>query len=227
MPTTLPTPHPPPTPAPASRPGTRVTRRRAETRRRLLDAAFGAFAELGVGRVRVEDVCERAGYTRGAFYSNFDSLDELFFVLYQERAATITEQVTVALAREQRPARRDLVARVVAALSFDRSWSLVVAEFTLYAARRPALSAQLAERRDAVQIALAGVVDDAVDRGHLPASMRSADGLAAAILTIYHGVNGEMLTHGDEARARAWLTDLLAVLVGVPGRDVGVVTSGS
>ncbi len=199
---------------PDTRSGGRVTRRRAETRRRLLDAAFDAFAELGVGRVRVEDVCERAHYTRGAFYSNFDSLDELFFALYQERATAITEQVTVALACEERPARRDLVDRVVAALSFDRAWSLVVAEFTLYAARRPALCAQLAERRDAVQEALARVVDDAVERGHLPVSMRSADGLAAAILTIYHGVSGEMLIHRDEARARAWLADLLAVLVG-------------
>ena len=164
--------------------------------------------------MRVEDVCERARYTRGAFYSNFDSLDELFFVLYQERAAAMTAEVTAALASEERPARGDVVARVVAALSFDRSWSLVVAEFTLYAARRPALSAQLAERRDAVQVALARVVDRAVERGHLPASMRSADGLAAAILTIYHGVSGEMLIHRDEARARAWLTDLLSVLVG-------------
>ncbi len=209
---------PPPSslsPAPPSREsGPRVTRRRAETRRRLLAAAFDAFAELGVGRVRVEDVCERARYTRGAFYSNFDSLDELFFVLYQERAAAMTAEVTAALASEERPARGDVVARVVAALSFDRSWSLVVAEFTLYAARRPALSAQLAERRDAVQVALARVVDRAVERGHLPASMRSADGLAAAILTIYHGVSGEMLIHRDEARARAWLTDLLSVLVG-------------
>ncbi|MGC8510405.1 MAG: TetR/AcrR family transcriptional regulator [Acidimicrobiales bacterium] len=213
---TTPSPPPTPPPTPASQPGVRVTRRRAQTRRRLLDAAFDAFAELGVGRVRVEDVCERARYTRGAFYSNFDSLDDLFFALYQERAAAITEQVTTALAREERTARRDLVARVVAALSFDRSWSLVVAEFTLYAARRPALSAQLAERRDVVQIALARVVDDAVDRGHLPASMRSADGFAAAILTIYHGVSGEMLIHGDEARARAWLADLLTALVNSP-----------
>ena len=206
---------PPSPPAPSSdEPSGRVTRRRAETRRRLLDAAFDAFAELGVGRVRVEDVCARAHYTRGAFYSNFDSLDELFFVLYHERATAITEQVTGALAREEWPVSRDLVTRVVSALSFDRSWSLVVAEFTLYAARRPALCAQLAERRDAVQVALARVVEDAVERGHLPASMRSADGFAAAILTLYHGVSGEMLIHQDEARARAWLADLLAVLVG-------------
>ena len=55
----------------------RVTKRRAETRQRLLDAALLVFAEDGFGRVSVEDVCERAGYTRGAFYSNFSSLDEV------------------------------------------------------------------------------------------------------------------------------------------------------
>jgi AcrR family transcriptional regulator len=47
---------------------TRVTRRRAETRARLLDAAFGVFATRGFGRASIEEVCEAAGYTRGAFY---------------------------------------------------------------------------------------------------------------------------------------------------------------
>ncbi len=39
----------------------RVTKRRAETRQRLLDAAGDVFAEEGFGRSTVEQVCERAG----------------------------------------------------------------------------------------------------------------------------------------------------------------------
>src|SRR4051812_43485372 len=48
----------------------RVTKRRAETRARLLAAAFRVFAAKGYGPARIDDVCAEAGYTRGAFYSN-------------------------------------------------------------------------------------------------------------------------------------------------------------
>jgi AcrR family transcriptional regulator len=75
----------------------RVTKRRAQTRARLLDAAFRVFAAKGFGAARIDDVCAAAGYTRGAFYSNFATLDELFFALYDERAAIIAAQVAEAL----------------------------------------------------------------------------------------------------------------------------------
>ncbi len=65
-----------PTPGPG--PG-RVTGRRGRTRDRLLDAAVEVFAERGVGAATVELICERAGYTRGAFYSNFSTKEELLF----------------------------------------------------------------------------------------------------------------------------------------------------
>ncbi len=51
--------------------------RRQATRQRLLDAAVELFGERGVLGASVEEICERAGFTRGAFYSNFDSKDEL------------------------------------------------------------------------------------------------------------------------------------------------------
>ncbi|MCR2213538.1 TetR/AcrR family transcriptional regulator, partial [Salmonella enterica] len=47
----------------------------------LLEAAAQVFAEAGLDGASVEAVCERAGFTRGAFYSNFESKDELFLML--------------------------------------------------------------------------------------------------------------------------------------------------
>ncbi len=51
--------------------------RRRATRERLMDAAVELFGERGVLGSSVEEICERAGFTRGAFYSNFESKDEL------------------------------------------------------------------------------------------------------------------------------------------------------
>jgi AcrR family transcriptional regulator len=57
------------------------SQRREQTRARLLDAAHEVFSEVGMDAASVEAICERAGFTRGAFYSNFESKDELFLAL--------------------------------------------------------------------------------------------------------------------------------------------------
>jgi AcrR family transcriptional regulator len=65
----------------------RLTRaeQRAKTRAALLEAAGRVFVERGFAGTSVEAIAAAAGYTRGAFYSNFDSKEELFAELLQEQ----------------------------------------------------------------------------------------------------------------------------------------------
>lgn len=65
----------------------RLTRKeqQAETRRRLLDAAERVFLRRGLQGSSVEEISAEAGFTRGAFYSNFKSKDELFVELLHVR----------------------------------------------------------------------------------------------------------------------------------------------
>ena len=73
--------------AQAPHPRPRLTRaeQQAATRAALIDAAAQVFAERGFTGASVEAIAARAGYTRGAFYSNFESKEELFAELLQER----------------------------------------------------------------------------------------------------------------------------------------------
>jgi AcrR family transcriptional regulator len=48
------------------------------TQQRLLDAAQKVFAKKGFDGASVEDIAAAAGYTRGAFYSNFAGKNDLF-----------------------------------------------------------------------------------------------------------------------------------------------------
>lgn len=61
----------------------RLTRaqRKDQTRERLLEAARKMFVEKGLAATSVEDIAETAGYTRGAFYSNFGGKAELLIEL--------------------------------------------------------------------------------------------------------------------------------------------------
>jgi AcrR family transcriptional regulator len=65
----------------------RLTRKQkqAETRTRLLDAAERVFLRRGLQGSSVEEIAAEAGFTRGAFYSNFKNKDELFVELLQDR----------------------------------------------------------------------------------------------------------------------------------------------
>jgi AcrR family transcriptional regulator len=61
------------------------TEQQARTRAALLDAGGRVFVERGFLGSSVEAIAAEAGFTRGAFYSNFRSKEELFAELLQER----------------------------------------------------------------------------------------------------------------------------------------------
>ncbi|MGW3110961.1 TetR/AcrR family transcriptional regulator [Streptomyces sp. NPDC001091] len=199
----------------------RVTRRRARTRADLLAAAFAVFAAKGFGRVSIEEVCEAAGYSRGAFYSNFATLDELFFALYQERADLIAGQVADALAQEG-PAL-DVAAsvdRVAEVLLLDVDWLLVKTDFLVHAARDPAVAEALLDHRARLREAVA----DRLLRAHGPTEPPGgidATATARAFVAAYDGVTVQLLLDKDVDAARSWLKQLLTALLtgsGTPER---------
>lgn len=61
----------------------RLTREdsRERTTQRLLAAARKLIAKRGLSATTLDDIAEEAGYTRGAFYSNFSSKGDLFIEL--------------------------------------------------------------------------------------------------------------------------------------------------
>lgn len=138
--------------------GRRSTRRRAETRRRLIAAAYEVFTEHSIRDAPIEVICERAGFTRGAFYSNFTDKEDLFLAMYPEQMRLRLERLRAAVETSVRPAAGSSPEALTAALAqaslhflralaADRDWFLLTAEFRAQALRRPELRA----RADAVQ----------------------------------------------------------------------------
>lgn len=60
-------------------------RSRGDTRQRLLDSALAVFARNGYERATVDEVVREAGFSKGAFYVHFESKEDLFWELLQER----------------------------------------------------------------------------------------------------------------------------------------------
>lgn len=124
-----------------------VSRRRRHTRERLLDAAFDLFADEGVDATSIEAVCERAGFTRGAFYSNFESKYALLIALAAREHSRRLHELRGALdvAQAECSGRQgidlDTISRFLEILleriSDDRRWRVISAELTLLAMRQP------------------------------------------------------------------------------------------
>lgn len=123
---------------------TELTARRAATRERLVDAAVVVFAEKGVLGAAVEEICDVAGFTRGAFYSNFTSKDDLCVALLQrnyELQMAALDQAIAGIDAAPTGNLDDLIARTLdmffAAQPEGRHWVLASQELRLHAARSP------------------------------------------------------------------------------------------
>src|SRR5689334_4241131 len=106
-----------------SKPKTR-SEKQAETRAALLHAASELFARHGLEGASVEDVAAAAGYTKGAFYSNFASKEELFLVMLDEKFAEHVERLDQHLAGtgDANEEARDAAVGFLSAVQSDPAW---------------------------------------------------------------------------------------------------------
>lgn len=169
-----------------------TSRRREATRQKLLDAAAQVFAEEGLDAASVEAICERAGFTRGAFYSNFETKDELFLELAGRVARARVDSVRQRVARlEAHGGLEDvatdalaIVEQVLDVSGDDRLAVLLMSEIRIHALRDPQLGAaylaQDAEMRESVAQIIADIAEAKQLRFRLP-----ADQVARLMLTVW------------------------------------------
>lgn len=175
------------------------TRRRPRTVAALLDGALHAFAERGFDGASIGYICERAGLTTGAFYSNFASKQELFFALLDARAGAVLARFEELTGRvESQPELLEELLREAVEPEQDAEvWTLVSLEFRLFAMRHPDAAQELLghELRSRERIA------ELLGRALRAAGRRptiGADELARLVIAVYAGLS---LRHGSRPDA--------------------------
>ena len=137
---------------------------RERTRQRVRQAALELFVEQGFGVTSVEAIVARAGYTRGAFYSNFADKEELFLELVMDKLEGHIESATAVVDRSS-PDRLLTDLRAWSQQQHDPDWVVLLAELRAHALRRPGVRQGLAEHdrreREAYAIAIDALFDDA------------------------------------------------------------------
>ncbi|MHB8241927.1 MAG: TetR/AcrR family transcriptional regulator [Solirubrobacteraceae bacterium] len=117
----------------------RLTRdqQRQQTRERLLSSALEVFEARGYDESSLEEIAERAGYTRKAVYSNFSGKSELLLELVERRFKSHIERIEAVLDEEGSTERKtiDVGSMFADYLGEERAWGRLFHEFSSVASR--------------------------------------------------------------------------------------------
>jgi AcrR family transcriptional regulator len=186
--------------------------RREQTRQELVSAAEACFVSRGFHASSVDEVAERAGYTKGAVYSNFAAKEDLFFAVYERRVEQVLTEVVPGLRQAGAEHAFDWFATgAIERRDRDDGWLAVFFEFWAHTLRHPELCDRFAAIHARFLEPLAeGVHVLAADRGlALPADL-TADQVVLAWNAMEVGLGLERLTQpqavdGAVARRMGWL----------------------
>ncbi|WP_161632160.1 TetR/AcrR family transcriptional regulator [Nakamurella lactea] len=193
---------------------------RTEVHQRILEAAAEVFAESGFGAASLTAIAQRAGFTKGAVYSNFASKQDLFTALLVEHASATTEAALSTLTAEiAGPDYGSLAERAGRVLADEvirgGPWPVLLAELAVRATRDPEARAAYVEVRQR----RAQVLADAL---HAQASALGVEGadVERAAFALQGMLNGLMLEHAadpdssDHQRMADALGALVSALIG-------------
>lgn len=177
----------------------RLTRRESQqaTRTRLIDAAEKFFVRYGFDASPVERIAEAAGFSRGAFYSNFRDKDELFIAVLNRRRRAIFDALAEVFRREPDIAKRLLAVRDwYAHQGQQKQWTVLETEFTLRAIRNRAVRARLAAlRRQELETYASLIAQHFLESGIRP--IERPETIALSLMAIVQGLGTLSLVETD------------------------------
>lgn len=120
-----------------------------ETANKLIDATRQIVVSQGIEGCSLEKICSKAGFTRGAFYSNFSTKDELFEALAEDEYARLIDGLTETVEgwRQQDPSEatmEKLLDEVLQVLQLDRDFYVLHSELLNRSVRDPKWGMRLA-----------------------------------------------------------------------------------
>jgi AcrR family transcriptional regulator len=177
-------------------------------REQVLTAARKVFSESGYAKASLDAIAERAGFSKGVVYSQFDSKADLFLVLLERR---IEERAAENLAAVQQEDPRSALAALVRVSDRgtreERHWQRALIEFRAQASYDRALTRRYATLHERTIEQLTDLLADLSARAGVHPGVPPRT-LAEFFLALGNGVTLERTTS-----ARALPTEELIVLV--------------
>jgi AcrR family transcriptional regulator len=161
----------------------------AQTRARLIETAQQLFVTNGYGGTSIRDIADRAGYSQGAFYSNFASKEELLLELLRGHMEAEAAQLSKVMDSDGRSPEQIFgeLESWAATLNHDAGWCMLSIELQLHANRSPTFATKYQAVWDAHRAGLGRVVGKLfATLGRTPPA--EPEQLAAAFMALAHGL---------------------------------------
>lgn len=191
---------------------------RRDSRQELIDVAIDIIQNHGIDALRIDDVCERVGVSKGSLYWHFadrdglvrEALLEQLYRMGDEQLSVLTEAVDTAATRDE------YLLRIAGAFvdPFDAAqvearWQRL--EMIAATRRDPKLSAIMDEVQQRHHRYLTDVMQKACERGILRTDVDPV-AIAAMVAAIGLGSNVLSLLGDDGPTPGAWQATLLVVI---------------
>lgn len=188
----------------------------ARTRAALLDAAEALIVEHSIPALSLRAVCTRAGYTQGAFYSNFADREELLLEVMErnlEQKAASLEQMLATCGDAGLDGTLACILNWLDTIHHRGEWARIAMELRLHAARDAAFSSKLAAAQARIDQRFGAHIAGVAKRFGLKPVL-PAEQIAQALLLLWQALAlqpaGEGLRKGP--REVAFYTCLRALL---------------
>jgi AcrR family transcriptional regulator len=114
----------------------------ARTRNLLIDAARNEIVKQGFALASVRDIAEAAGFSQGAFYSNFPDKEAILLELVQRHQSEERAKIEAALNSAQGDAATAMagIEKWAATINSDPAFAVLAVELQLQALRSPSFA---------------------------------------------------------------------------------------
>jgi TetR/AcrR family transcriptional regulator, transcriptional repressor of aconitase len=187
---------------------------RLETRTKLLESAAQLFARGGYEGASVDLIAESAGYSKGAFYSNFGSKEAIFLELLDAHKRREIEALAQLLAQDI-PASEllSLIRSSETGRGSDFNLGLLSAEFQLQACRDKTFARTYAKLHRTHRDTMAGLVAKLFAKlDRIPPS--DPNDLADIIMALTTGLSLQR-TSMQEPLRKGFITEAILLVLGL------------
>ncbi|WP_243543985.1 TetR/AcrR family transcriptional regulator [Pseudodesulfovibrio tunisiensis] len=174
-----------------------------QTQQELKSAGMALFREKGFLETSVAEITQRAGYAKGNFYRHWDSKDDLFLEIVEDKLQRYrnSRDRVFSDATNLEEALRfiwDFLENMVA----DHNWAKVFLEFTVQAARKPELRTELNQSKYRLSNKVfAGLVRDFVETDYPPEKIGAMNTALFEGFMVHNALETGVLTLEDVREA--------------------------
>jgi AcrR family transcriptional regulator len=186
---------------------------RQQTRERLLGSALEVFEARGYADSSLEEIAERAGYTRKAVYSNFSGKSELLLEIVERRFRSHIDRIEALLDEDTSPERKTIDVGSIFAdyLTQERAWGKLFHEFCSVASRDDKIGSRFRDCFRARKRIIVRLVENEVSSSEIDLTT-PVERLVMGIFALFTGLSVEKMIDPEEVD-EALFGEMLELLV--------------